>query len=417
MADASNSPQKKIVILGTSYGGVSTAHYLLKHAIPKLPNKDDYQILLISPSTEVLCRPATPRAFISDDLLPQNKLFVNVSKLFEQYAQTNFRYVHGKAIALDHKARTVSIKLVEGRDEHIEYYTLVIATGSTTTSPLHGLNADEKVLREDWAKIRKALPDAKNIVIAGGGPTGVETAGELGEYFNGRAGWFQSKIENPKKSITLVTSGPNLLPVLRTTLATAAEGYLAKVGVTVIKNARVKAVSPPGAGTDDIASKASLTLDDGRVLEADLYIPAAGAHANTGFISKDLLTADGRVDTNESTLRVDRAGPRVYAIGDVGSYSRPAIHLMMEAIPIVSANIKKDLLEDSGADKASLKEDRIYEVDTRETQLVPIGTSAGVGAAMGYWMPSFLVWLIKGRDYWLWTTGDLWSGKQWNKEK
>ena len=37
-------------------------------------------------------------------------------------------------------------------------------------------------------------------------------------------------------------------------------------------------------------------------------------------------------------------------------------------------------------------------------------------AAMGWRIPSFLVWLIKGRDYWLWTTGDLWSGKQCAKE-
>lgn len=35
---------------------------------------------------------------------------------------------------------------------------------------------------------------------------------------------------------------------------------------------------------------------------------------------------------------------------------------------------------------------------------------------MGYKVPGFLVWLIKGREYWLWTTGNLWSGKQWAKE-
>lgn len=38
--------QKRIVILGGSYGGVSTAHYLLKHAIPQLPDKALYKIIL-----------------------------------------------------------------------------------------------------------------------------------------------------------------------------------------------------------------------------------------------------------------------------------------------------------------------------------------------------------------------------------
>lgn len=32
--------------------------------------------------------------------------------------------------------------------------------------------------------------------------------------------------------------------------------------------------------------------------------------------------------------------------------------------------------------------------------------------AKGDGVPVAQVWLIKGRDYWLWTTGGLWSGKQ-----
>jgi apoptosis-inducing factor 2 len=82
---------------------------------------------------------------------------------------------------------------------------------------------------------------------------------------------------------------------------------------------------------------------------------------------------------------------------------------------VLCANIKKDLLH-AVDDKKATGEDRIFKEDTRETHMVPIGKSKGVGAAMGYQMPSFLVWLIKGRDYWLWTTGNLWSGKQWSKE-
>lgn len=60
--------------------------------------------------------------------------------------------------------------------------------------------------------------------------------------------------------------------------------------------------------------------------------------------------------------------------------------------------------------------DRSFKEDTREMQLVPIGKSKGVGAAMGYQIPSFMVWAIKGRDYWLWTTGKLWDGRHWAKE-
>jgi NADH dehydrogenase FAD-containing subunit len=260
------------------------------------------------------------------------------------------------------------------------------------------------------------LPTAKTIIIAGGGPAGVETAGELGEYLNGRAGWFSSKLENPKASITVVTAASKILPSLRPAIAKKAEDYLAKVGVTVIKNARVKTVAPDGAGTVDVASKATVTLEDGNALEVDLYIPAMGMSPNTSFISEALLTSDGRVDTNPSTLRVDKAGPRVYAVGDASSYANPAVHQILAAIPVLGANIKRDLLLDAGKEKNAVGEDKIFKEDTRETQMVPIGKSKGVGAVMGYQLPSFLVWLVKGRDYWLWTVDNIWSGKQWAKE-
>jgi NADH dehydrogenase FAD-containing subunit len=77
----STSPVKVILILGASYGGISTVHYLLKHAFPSLPN-GAYRIILISPSTTALCRPACPRALLADDLLPQDKLFVSIRPQF-----------------------------------------------------------------------------------------------------------------------------------------------------------------------------------------------------------------------------------------------------------------------------------------------------------------------------------------------
>ncbi|TVY25575.1 Oxidoreductase [Lachnellula hyalina] len=408
--------QRRIVILGGSYGGVSTAHYLLKHAVPHLPNKDSYQVILVSPSKQAMCRPACPRALISDEMFAQDKLFVSIQKAFEQYPKDSFSFIHGTATELDHNNRTVSISLSTGNSEKLDFYALVIATGASTPSPLFSLNRDENFLRESWTAFRKALPNAKSIVIGGGGPAGVETAGELGEFLNGRAGWFSSKLENPKVSITVVTAASQILPLLRPSIAHKAETLLGKVGVTVIKNVRIKNVLPDGAGTDIVATKATVTLKDGKTLDADLYIPAMGMKPNTSFVSETLLTSDGRVETNPTTFRVDKAGLRIYAVGDVASAARPAVHNILGAIPVLCTNIKRDLLLDSGKQKSSVGEDREFKEDTREMQLVPIGKSKGVGAGMGYQVPSFFVWLIKGRDYWLWSVGNLWSGKQWAKE-
>ncbi|KAE8135336.1 hypothetical protein BDV38DRAFT_272862 [Aspergillus pseudotamarii] len=329
----------------------------------------------------------------------------------------NFRFLHGTVTQLDHTGRNVTVSFpANDTTDTIDFHALVIATGASTPSPLLGLNHDVGDLRENWIAFRKALSTAKSILISGGGPAGVETAGELGEYLNGRAWWFHSQLANPKVPITVVTSGPQILPLLRPSLASLAEQYLAQVGVTVIKSARVQNVAPTADSKDALTAKTTVTLEDGQALGADLYIPATGTRANAGFIDRSLLTPDGRVDTNPSTLRVDKAGPRVYAIGDVSSWARPTVHFIVEAIPVLCANMKRDLLHAAGEDEGSAGEDRLFKEDTRETQLVPIGKSKGVGAAMGYRLPSFLVWLMKGRDYWLWTTEKLWSGRQWSKE-
>ncbi|KAI0429977.1 FAD/NAD(P)-binding domain-containing protein [Xylaria sp. FL1042] len=416
---SSADDKKKIVILGGSYGGVSTAHYLLKHVVPKLPDSKSYQVVLVSTSSQVLCRPATPRALISDDMFPQDKLFVSTPGNFSQYPPGSFVFEQGTATALDHENRTVSVLLAKGgksssnAERNIAYHALIIATGSSTLSPLLGFTRDETILKSSWSAFREALPKAKHIAVAGGGASGVEVAGELGEHLNGRAGWLNSTLANPKVQITLLSGGSRILTYLRPDIAKTAEAYLAKVGVRIVHNTRVVTALPAAAGVENVAAKTTLTLDNGETLVADLYIPATGATPNTGFVSDSLRCQDGQVDTDASTLRVVGAGERVYAIGDASAAARPAIHNIMSMVPVLCANIKRDLLLGAGK---SAGEDRIFKEDTRETQLVPIGKSKGVGAAMGIKFPSFLVWLIKGRDYWLWTTGSLWSGKQWMKE-
>ncbi|KAI1427874.1 FAD/NAD(P)-binding domain-containing protein [Xylaria sp. FL1777] len=396
---------KKIVVLGGSYGGGPCQHVFTDHV----------------PARCSMCRPAAPRALISDAMFPQDKLFVSIPENFSQYAPGSFVFKQGTATALDHENRTVSVLLGKGGESSgtelkIAYHALVIATGASTTSPLLGFTRDETALKLSWDAFRGALPKAKHIVVAGGGASGVEVAGELGEHLNGRAGWLSSTSSSPKVQITLLSGGPRILPYLRPAIAQTGEAYLAKVGVRVVHNTRVVTVVPAAAGVDDVAANAALTLDNGETLLADLYIPATGAIPNTKFVSDILRCPDGRVNTDPSSLRVVGAGQRVYAIGDVSAAARPAVHNILSMVPVLCANIKRDLLLAAGQSAQVAGEDRVFKEDTRETQLVPIGKSKGVGAAMGMKFPSFLVWLIKGRDYWLWTTGSLWSGKQWTKE-
>ena len=159
------APPKNILILGGSYAGISTTHYLLKHVIPALPTSPPYQIILISASSSAMCRPACPRALISDSMFDQEKLFANIAKQFDSYSNDSFRFIQGTATGLDHIGRSVEIELADGGHKKIEFYTLVIATGASTPSPLHGLNQDVEFLRTNWAAFRKALPGAKSSML------------------------------------------------------------------------------------------------------------------------------------------------------------------------------------------------------------------------------------------------------------
>lgn len=378
---------------------------------------------------------------ISDAMFPQDKLFVSITKCFEQYPASHFRFIHGTATSLDHTHRTVSVSAISKAPEPdtasststlaLTYHSLIVATGASTPSPLLSLNtSDATTLKSNWSTFRASIPSATSIVITGGGPTAVETAGELAEHLNGKPGWFsflRSKPPTPHVQITIVTSADRILPQLRPSLARRAETYLTSLGVTILKTTTVDSVTPYDAGLDGplltTHSPITITLSNGSSLQTDLYIPATGLKPNTSFIDRALLDAAGRLRVNRSSLRVESpsVGERVYAVGDATDYARPAVHNILSAVPVVGWNIKQDLLRESGREGVakpgvSGAEDRTFEEDTRETQLVPVGKSRGVGAAMGYALPSWVVWAIKGRDYWLWTTGNLWSGKQWNKE-
>jgi NADH dehydrogenase FAD-containing subunit len=384
-----SQPPSTILVLGASYAGLSITHYLLKHVLPSFPN---HHIILVGASKQAMCRPACPRAMLSDSFFDQSKLFVDIDTQLASYPEEKATFVQGFVTSVDHEKRIATIKRGDNaQDMTIDFHALVIATGASTTSLLLSNGPDRAAA---WKDFREELKDARRIVVAGAGPTGVEIAGELGNYVRGRG-----------VDITLISSGSRILPAIRPDVANTAQTYLTDLSVNVLANTKVE--------RHDSATK-TLILSTGDLVEnVDMYISATGTTPNTSFLSISLLAVDGRVRTNPSTLRVDTAGPRIYAIGDCSDAYRPAIHNILASIPVLGENIKRDLHVHAGMVGRSAGEDKVFKEDRRETQLVPIGPNKGVGVMMGWRVPSWVVWLIKGRDYWVWTTGRLWSGRMW----
>lgn len=263
---------RNIIFLGISYAGLGSSHYFLKHVYPNLPNDPDitYKAILVDPSAKWYQRHASPRALVSADLIPANKLFLEIEPGYKQYGD-KFDFIQGKATAWNEKSRTLTIARADGREDVISYWALVLGTGSKSSSSLFSLQGTSHTeVSSAHHSIHERISSATDIVIAGGGPTAVETAGEIGEFLNGAAGYCSSRPSNLKSNVALITNSSKLLPQLRQALSEQAEKYLDRVGVNVRYNTKVYSSETFPDG------KTMITLHDGEVLEADIYIPAMG---------------------------------------------------------------------------------------------------------------------------------------------
>ncbi|ORY18711.1 hypothetical protein BCR34DRAFT_553345 [Clohesyomyces aquaticus] len=386
---------ESIVILGGSFAGISAAHYALKHVLPQLPKKEGitYNVTLVNPSKEFFWRIGAPRAAVSKKLMPDSKMFFPIESHFSSYPKGSFTFVQGTATAVDPATRTVTITTPSEAQTSLTYVALIIATGFSTPSPLFTQSTNATDLKATYDSFQKTFPSAKTVVIGGAGPVGVETAGEIAEALNGKPGFLAPAApKNPKAKVTLICAEKKMLPILRESISKQAETLLKKLGAEVLYNIKVVSTSASGEG-----AKTTVTLSDGKTIEADIYIDCTGIRPNTSFLPGAWIDNRNRVACNPKTLRVEAAGPRVYVVGDVGSYTRGGCVDLADAIPVALTNLRTDLVAHITGEAPG--GDRVYKANLAESQICPIGTGKGVGAFNGNKLPSIMVWAIKGRDY------------------
>ena len=137
------------------------------------------------------------------------------------------------------------------------------------------------------------------------------------------------------------------------------------------------------------------------------------------YVPDHLKNERGKVIQNNATLRVDAAGPRVYAIGDIGTYSADVIPNILDGVPVLETNMKRDLLaahSDPNAKPTGPDREFKQAEEGKEIQVVPVGRSKGVGIVFGWRVPSWFVWIIKGRDYMVPKGPSKIDGSEWAKE-
>lgn len=217
---------KTVVILGAGLTGLPLAHYILKHYADKF----DLKVMLVSRSNEFYWNIVAPRAVIPNQL-GDEKVLYSIPEAFAHYPPHRFEFVLGTAEKWDPYKSSVNVALDDGNRRDVQYDTIIVATGSdyNDNMPWKSLDSAQKT-RAALASMRANIAKAESIVIAGGGPTGVELAGELGyEYAT-----------TSRKKVTLIMTDTQPLDsrlMVSTRLATRKE--LEKLNANIIADTKV----------------------------------------------------------------------------------------------------------------------------------------------------------------------------------
>jgi len=316
-----NSPAAKttphVVIVGGGFGGLSAA-LALKKAPVRITLIDRrnfhlFQPLLYQVATGWLS-PANIASTLRAALRHQNNAQVLL-------AETLGFDVKRRRVLLDHGAIDYDMLIVASGSRHHYFGNdqwRQIAPGLKTVEDATEIrsrifSAFEAAERENDAAKRQAL---LTFAIVGGGPTGVELAGALGEIAQDILKHDFRNIDLSHSRILLIEAGERILPTYSAKLSTKASEGLKKLGVTVRANSTVSNVS-----------EEVLTIKLGAEVETvpcRTVIWAAGVQASP--LGKALrastevkIDRSGRVEVNPD---LSIAGhPEIFVIGDLANFT------------------------------------------------------------------------------------------------
>ncbi|MFV0360103.1 FAD-dependent oxidoreductase [Tropicimonas sp.] len=269
----------KVIIIGGGYIGSELAQALDPVA----------EVTLVEPRAAFVHVPATIRAVALPQVL--DRAILPYDRLL------------GRGQVLRARARAVGTFGVQLDDDRIlPADFVVVATGSGYAAPFKPAGDNIESLRGTSRSAHAALVAANRVAIVGAGAVGIELAGEI-------------KAAMPAKSVTLISETAQLLPDYPARLGRELGRKLDLLGVEVIAGHRAERLSDmraPFAG--------DLTLDDGRIVAADLVFPVIGARPVTDLfqtLPDARFAPDGRVLT-DNWMRPSSL-PNVFAAGDAAA--------------------------------------------------------------------------------------------------
>ncbi|KAJ5633830.1 External alternative NADH-ubiquinone oxidoreductase [Penicillium herquei] len=250
------SPDKKtLVILGTGWGSVS----LLK----KL-DTENYNVIVVSPRNYFLFTPLLPSC--TTGLIEHRSIMEPIRNILRQ-KKASVKFYEAEATKIDYEKRVVYISddsEIKGdiSQTEVPFDMLVIGVGAeNATFGIPGVKENSCFLKEvnDAQNIRKRIMDCietamfkdqsddevkrlLHMVVVGGGPTGVEFAGELQDFFNDDLKKWIPEIQH-NFHVTLVEALPNVLPMFSKQLIDYTESTFKEESITIRTKTMVKNVT------------------------------------------------------------------------------------------------------------------------------------------------------------------------------
>ena len=301
--------QKKVIIIGGGFAGLAAAK--------GLANKN-LDVTLIDRANHHLFQPLLYQVATAG-LSPAN--IAQPLRYILRDAE-NIRVLWAEVTGID-----VSQKSVTTREDTFNYDYLVVATGARHSyfgNPQWEQHAPGLKTIEDAVEIRRRIFTAFEIaekaksteeqqaaltfVVIGGGPTGVEMAGAIGELSRQALKRDFRKIDPSASRVIMIDAAPRVLPSFDEDLSAAAYDDLTELGVDVRVNKKVTHINSTGVTVD------------GEHITANTVVWAAGNAASP--LAKMLGAETDRPGRVVVQPDLSIAGhPEVFALGDMSSFS------------------------------------------------------------------------------------------------
>jgi NADH dehydrogenase len=374
-----------VVIVGGGFGGLACARAL---------DGEPMDVLLIDAHnfhlfTPLLYQVATALLNPSDIAYPFRARFRR---------SPNVRFLLARVASMDLEDKR--IRTADGED--IAYDHLVLATGSTNTYfghdelrdatiPMktiedalqlrnHVLACLERASRTDDAAERRRW---MTFVIAGGGPTGVEYAGALGELLKLVLGRDYPNLAPGSARLVLIEGQDRLLGAFAPRLGRYAQRVLTGRGVEVRTGVLLQ------RATAEVAE-----LSNGERIDTRTIVWAAGVQSVAPAATPDVpVTRSRRIEVDEA-FRIPGADG-AYAIGDVAAARDPSAapngELPMLSPPAMQAGryVAREILAETTGDRHRQGPFRYVDKGTMAT----IGRNAAVGQIKGIQLTGFIGWV------------------------